>query len=311
MYTFKEAIKRIEAAGGKVTYEQLRHWENRGLLQVVKGKSTGGRPPKMLAEESLRAALALSNWYSVVRNPEAAKILLWLEGFDYLDVDPAAIVQRLRSELYKDLKHKIPSLPPFEEIDPEYPIMDQVLLEIDENFTRRGLADLGGLLPLVLGMIPNPEDFEIEQKYSSLFESEFEDPLPSALDMLLATQIKTLKKIPEVRDYLRDGTVGNPVAIRELGMAMVRGKLEEVDWEFVRALWTLFSLAADAAYELWDTGQVTEDQEAIKILIHSYRNIYTEEKNWPGGVLLMLVPPSLEAAPIGWKLFALGNSRSD
>src|SRR5215213_5945751 len=132
MYTFKEAIELIKVAGAEATYDQLRHWVGLGLLEVVEGRSRGGRPPKMLTEESLRAAISLSQWYRFVRNPEAAKILLWLEGFDYVDVDPVKIIERLRNELYEDLKRKIPSLPPFEEIDAESPLMDRVLREIDE-----------------------------------------------------------------------------------------------------------------------------------------------------------------------------------
>src|SRR5215213_5849944 len=110
----------------------------------------------MLTEESLGAAISLSQWYRVVRNSEAAKILLWLEGFDYVDVKPVEIVERLRNELYEDLKRKIPSLPPFGEIDAESPLMARVLREIDENVTRQGFVDVGGLLPLILDMIPNP-----------------------------------------------------------------------------------------------------------------------------------------------------------
>jgi hypothetical protein len=292
MYTFKEAIEQIRAAGGDVTYDQLRHWESSGLLEVFEGKSRGGRPPKMLTEEGFGAAISLSNWYRVVRNPEAASILLWLEGFDYVGVDPVKIVQKFRNELYEDLKRKIPALPSFEEIDPVSPLMDRVLREIDQNFTRQGLADLGGLFPLLFGMIPNPGDFEFEQAYNRLFEGELEDPLPSALDMLMATQTDTLKEIPEIRTFMKSGNAISPAMMRDGWLAMVRDNLEEVDWEFVRAFWRVFNLAADVAYELWVTGQVKDDQEA-KIVINRCRNIYAKERNCPGSVLMMLVPPSL------------------
>ncbi len=291
MHTFKEAIEQIRAAGGGVTYDQLRHWEGLRLLEVVEGKSRGGRPPKMLTEESLGAAISLSRWYRVVRNPEAAKILLWLEGFDFVGVDPVRIAQRLRAELYEDLKVRIPSLPPFGEIDPDSPLMDRVLREIDANFTKRGQADFGGLLPLLFGMIPNPEDFDLEHRYSSLFGNELEDPLPSALDMLMATQSEMLKETPEFRGYMNSGAAITPAMMRDGWLAMVHGNLQEVDWGFLRTLWQAINLTADVASELWESGMVDEeDRLEAKSVINLRYELYARERESPGGALFTLIP---------------------
>jgi hypothetical protein len=80
--------------------------------------------------------------------------------------------------------------------------------------------------------------------------------LPSALDMLMATQTDTLKEIPEIRTFMKSGNAISPAMMRDGWLAMVRDNLEEVDWEFVRAFWRVFNLAADVAYDCGSRGRL-------------------------------------------------------
>src|SRR3954466_12620277 len=91
---------------------KVNSWAELGLLPSwIPAKSKHGKPTKMYPQEALGAAAALERWNRIVKNPEKAKIWLWLEGFDYTGVEPAEIVRGFAQELWCYFKRQLPSLP--------------------------------------------------------------------------------------------------------------------------------------------------------------------------------------------------------
>ena len=77
MYGIKDLIALAKVKRGKIN-----GWKKSGLLpEPTLVKSKRGKPTEMYPQETLGIVLALSRWYSSVKNPDKAKIFLWLEGF--------------------------------------------------------------------------------------------------------------------------------------------------------------------------------------------------------------------------------------
>lgn len=145
-YTIEELVELIVAEGERVTSRQIREWHRDGLLPApTREKIPGqgkGRAPYRFPEPAPAAVATLAMERRYMKSAEDAKLWLWLEGFDYLDVDP---YERLQNWLVRsweeEIRIKVPSVPHLPNVEH---VDDDRRAQIDEELDRNVLRPMTG-----------------------------------------------------------------------------------------------------------------------------------------------------------------------
>lgn len=118
---------------------QIREWHGDGLLPTpTREKIPGqgkGRAPYRFPEPAPAAVVTLARERRYMKSAEDAKLWLWLEGFDYLDVDPDERLQGwLRRGWKEEIRAKCPSVPDLPDVGKiDYDRRIQIGDELDRN----------------------------------------------------------------------------------------------------------------------------------------------------------------------------------
>jgi putative transposase len=176
-YTPRELIALARArAGVVVSARQVQEWHRAGFLpRPIRAKLPGqgrGRAPYRYPEPAPEAVAWLATHRRAIAGEDAVRLWLWVEGFDYVTVDPDAIFAARALALWRGVQRNLPRLPDLAiaaERDVTADEPDALLDELDRNVTTP-LYEAGRLseweLPRItfgatfLGFVPifHPED---------------------------------------------------------------------------------------------------------------------------------------------------------
>lgn len=120
MLTAPQLIAGARGAKVTITQRQIDEWQRAGFLPApTREKLPGqgrGRAPYQYPDQALDAVIWLGTHRRFIDGDDVASFWLWLEGFDYIPIDP---IMFLLAEVYQDwnnLRASIPSLPNIKEI---------------------------------------------------------------------------------------------------------------------------------------------------------------------------------------------------
>jgi len=143
MYTIEELISIAESHGVNVSRRQVEEWSRQGLLPPpsrpgVPGRR--GRGQKLHPDPAPDVVAWLGRWRRDIEGVDRVKIWLWLEGYDYLDIDPPLILRLWCIDQWADWQKRLPELPAL--ADALVPEMqrDTLLDVFDERVTRPLIA---------------------------------------------------------------------------------------------------------------------------------------------------------------------------
>lgn len=226
-----------------LTLRKVNYRAGLGLLPPpIQVKSEHGKPTNLYPQEALGAAAALERWYRIVKDPEKAKIWLWLEGFDYTGIEPAEIVRGFAQELWCYFKSWLPSLPALESVRPDPELLYATLGETERNIPDKEYPGLGLLAPLICNLLTDEEIEKFDNPRS--FEEE------TALGLMCGLSNSRLKGLGPLYRFLKGGIVDDPRLIANFGPPSLVKRLPYVDWDFVRALWLGINIVCDVKKEL-------------------------------------------------------------
>jgi hypothetical protein len=129
--------------GVKVSTRQIEEWHAAGLLpEPVRVKMPGqgrGRAPYQYPEPAPAAVVWLGEHRKYIDGNDVAAFWMWLEGFDYIQIDPAAVVRARIEALWRVAQQEaMPSLPAIESVAGHGLTEDEIaalLDEMDRNVT--------------------------------------------------------------------------------------------------------------------------------------------------------------------------------
>lgn len=234
MYTIEELVETATAEGLRVTPRQIREWHRDGLLpaptrEKIPGQSKG-RAPYRFPEPAPAAVVTLAMERRYMKSAEDAKLWLWLEGFDYLDVDPDERLQGWLMRGWEEIQAKNPSVPDLREVGQ---VDEDRRIQIGDELDRNVITPM-------TGGDPKPDEYAA---YSSMLSallglsSPQEDPItvgrafpnssPYTVRRVLSSSIRRL--LPELSPE-EFGAFSIPDAI---GKPIPRQQVREA-WEAFR-----------------------------------------------------------------------------
>lgn len=120
--TKKQLADDATARGIPVSYWQVDEWIQDGLLPPAEPTSSGkklrGRPRKLYGEQAFKAVCWLGEHRAHIKTgADTVRFWMWLEGFDYVQVDPSDVLLASIQRAWAEMQVDIPSLPPIDQID--------------------------------------------------------------------------------------------------------------------------------------------------------------------------------------------------
>lgn len=204
------------------------------------GPKKRGRPRLLFPDPTPDAVCRLARWRRWVSGDENARGWLWLEGFDYLNLDPDREFAAWLTREWAEYRKTSPSLPE----SPETPIdserREAILDEVDANYTKPE-SEKHGVPPewlathvALLGLYSDEEWRGLEKQGAGESPAEV-----SPSEMLLAGMYEggrsLLWSLPHSTDELVAGSDGDPGWLGLVGLPELAR--EPVDWPVVRAMW--------------------------------------------------------------------------
>ena len=208
-YTPKQLTDLAQKAGVEVTARQIEEWQKDGLLpNPVRTKLPGqgrGRAPYQYPDPSPDAVIWLGSHRRFIRGVSATQFWMWLEGFNYIEVNQAEVVLTCLQDRWAQVQKYMPSLPSLPEVardglSPE--LRDKVLDELDVNGTQPMLdsgqwddrtvakASLGAS---ALGLYPpeylNTRELD-EESYVDLLYPNIPEQYRASMHKLLPTTVR-------------------------------------------------------------------------------------------------------------------------
>ena len=146
IYSAEDLVAIAAEARLEVSTLQIGEWHRAGLLPArvtPPGPKKRGRPRLFFPEPAPDAVFRLARWRRWVSGDKNARSWLWLEGFDYLDLDPDEEFAAWLKREWSEYRKTSPSLPksPEAPIDPER--REKILDEFDANYVEPESDKLG------------------------------------------------------------------------------------------------------------------------------------------------------------------------
>lgn len=143
--TIETLATHAERRGVKVSARQIEEWNKDGLLPLpIRMRIPGqgrGRPKYQFPPPARDAVVWLGTYRRYIGGSDATKVWMWLEGFDYIQVDINAVVRARVEWVWHVIRQRLPSLPDIDEMDRlTDEDRERLLDEIDENVTTPHLA---------------------------------------------------------------------------------------------------------------------------------------------------------------------------
>ena len=165
----------------------IEEWNENGLLPPptrmrIPGQGRG-RPKYQYPPPARVAVIWLGTYRRYIGGSDATKVWMWLEGFDFLQVDINAVVQARVERVWHAVQQQLPSLP---DINKMSRLTDEdregLLDEIDENVTTPQLASGApvddaqriGIGAAFLGILES--EYLAEQPYDDVFSDDLNEP---------------------------------------------------------------------------------------------------------------------------------------
>ncbi len=237
LYTKKDLLQHAARKGSEISEDTLNKWDADGLLPPhtqKPGPKGRGRPKVYFPDPAPDAILWLTTHRRFIEGVDATKFWMWVEGFDYIDVDINLFVRDRVAGFWNSLRELVPSLPAIElaaETTEEawWGIRD----EVDANITTPLLADgrlLEDDLPLAaigqafLGIIPG----EWLATIPILIGAAYDDSCRPPVDYL---EGKGWQSLVNRAGLLYMSTAANLIQVYQLA---VRGGIQG---DLLRAMW--------------------------------------------------------------------------
>ncbi len=167
LYTKKDLLRHAAGQGLEISEDTLNKWGADGLLPPhaqKPGPKGRGRPKVYFPDPAPEAIVWLGTHRRFIEGVDTTKFWMWVEGFDYINVDVNSFVRDRVANFWESLRGLVPSLPRID-LAAETPeeVWREIRDEVDANIATPLLAD-GRLLdediPLAaigqgfLGIIP-------------------------------------------------------------------------------------------------------------------------------------------------------------
>ncbi len=142
-YTAAMLVALAEAKGVVVSERQIKAWNAAGFLPTpTREKVAGqgrGRAPNQYPAEAVDAVLWLGSYRASLNGEDATRFWMWLEGFDYIQVDVCAVLTASVRTLWRAAQKELPSLPDLDALG-KHGLTDDareaLLDEFDANVTH-------------------------------------------------------------------------------------------------------------------------------------------------------------------------------
>jgi hypothetical protein len=239
-----EGADPVEHGSGFVAAERDPLLQREGLLPeptrpAIPDKRRRGS--LIFPEEAARVVVSLNHWRHRVSGVESARGYLWLEGYDYLTIDPEAELQTAREQVWNDLRSVAPSLPLAPDTPHDKEQREHILDELDTNVTARAATSLHlsetlfATLPVIFSLYNADEWQDIERVDSENLL------LKSLWGLVNALSGPVLRADDEEIVTSADGPVYTMLA----DFGIPKWESYAVDWRFVRSAWQFICLASD------------------------------------------------------------------
>ncbi len=143
--TIETLAAHAERRGVTVSARQIEEWNKDGLLPPpIRMRIPGqgrGRPKYQYPPPARDAVVWLGTYRRYIGGAVATKVWMWLEGFDFIQVDINAVVRERVEWVWHAVQQRLPSLPAIDELSRlSGEDRERLLDEIDENVTQPHLA---------------------------------------------------------------------------------------------------------------------------------------------------------------------------
>ncbi len=252
MYSVKDLARIAVKAKLKATPLQVEEWHRAGLLPDTvqpPGPRKRGRPRLFFPEPAPRAVCSLARWRRLVNGDKNARGWLWLEGFDYIEIDPDEELAAWLEREWAEYRKTCPSLPasPKTPVNPER--REAVLEELDANYTKpesekHGVpAEWFAAHPALLGLFSKEEWEKLEELGDGDQDEENAPPKPLWAGVYEAGQL-LFGKPPYSRDEMLAGPPTNTPGLLTIVSlpSLARGS---TDWPCARAIWQFVCIATN------------------------------------------------------------------
>ncbi len=242
-YTAEDLVEIATRFNLKVSPLQVGEWHRADLLPEPvspPGPKKRGRPRLLFPEPTPRAVCSLARWRRRVNGDDNARVWLWLEGFDYIELNPDKELAIWLEREWAEYRKACPSLPesPETPIDPE--CRERILEELDENCTKPASekhsvsAEWFATHPALLGLFSDAEWRGLERQGVKEPPAEVE-PSETLMAGIYEAGQYMFGELPYDRVEMLTGPAGSPAVLATLGLpGLARGL---IDWESVRAMW--------------------------------------------------------------------------
>jgi len=303
-YTAEDLVEIATEARLEVSTLQVGEWHRAGLLPdpvQPPGPKRRGRPRLLFPEPTPNAVCGLARWRRFVNGNENARGWLWLEGYDHLDLDPDREFAAWLKQEWAAYRKTCPSLPE----SPETPIdaerRDQILEELDKNYTKPESEKHGvpvewfAVHPALLGIV-QWEEYQGEE-WQKLEELGFEEDDDTSPKPLLAGVYEAgehiFGELPYSQDEMLAGPSGNPRWLAAVGLPGLAR--EPIDWACVRAIWQFVCIVTNI-YEIPEFAERLEfpGWRLLARLLRKFRyHAYSHFEPWYMAAVLATVSKAL------------------
>ena len=262
MYGVDDLIRIASDANLKVSAVQIGEWHRAGLLPDTvqpPGPRRRGRPRLFFPEPAPRSVCSLARWRRSVNGDENARGWLWLEGFDYIEIDPDKEFAAWLDREWTEYRKTCPPLPetPKTPVDPER--REAILEELDANYTKpesekHGIpAEWFATHPALLGLFSEEEWQKLEEYGVGRYDdnSDRSSPNPLLAGVHEAGQYM-FGDLPYDRGEMLAGPANAPALLAAVGLpGLARGS---IDWPCARAMWQFVCIATN----VYDAPELAE-----------------------------------------------------
>lgn len=297
LYTAEDLAEIATHFGLELSTLQVGEWHRAGLLPSPvrpPGPKKRGRPRLYFPEPTPRAACSLARWRKRVSGDDNARAWLWLEGFDYIELDPDREMAAWIEREWSGYRKTCPSLPesPDTPIDPDR--RERILEELDENYTgpeseKHGVpVEWLAMHPALLGLFSEKEWRGLERLGVGEPPSEVK-PSEKLMAGLYESGKSLLGGLPYSKDEMLTDATGDPglFALLSLpGLARI-----SIDWACVRAMWQFVCIVTNISEAPMLAEQVVfPGWRRLARWLRKYRYyVYSHYEPWYVAAILAMV----------------------
>lgn len=242
-YTAEDLVRIAAEARLDVSTLQVGEWHRSGLLPAPvtpPGPKKRGRPRLLFPEPAPDAVCRLARWRRWVSGDRNARGWLWLEGFDYLELDPDKEFAAWLKREWAEYRNTVPSLPESSEAPIDSERREKILDEFDEKYVKPESDRLGvpaewfATHSALLGLYSAQEWRGLERQGVREPPDEVQ-PSEALLAGMYEGGQSLLGRLPYNKDEMLAGPAGDPGLLSVMGLpGLVK---EPIDWPVVRAMW--------------------------------------------------------------------------